>query len=347
MDVLLIYRWCTFGGVERVLLNRAMTFKKHGQQVRLAAGFQQDYRGALASFQEYIRRHELDRWLSAFILSDESYARLDRYDLVLNIDTPQVFPQTSKAGNLFIECHTPYVENRQYLRDLPGNIRGLLVPSEAFKTQLLGEFETLPPISVLPNPVTDEFFNLAGRQRRLPFSRIPVTYLARLDALKNIAEALKICEALAVDERLMFTLVGRGADDPALLDELEPLGLLGKTFLRDQLGFGDIPSFIRMIRDQRGLFLSPSQGESFGLSAAEFISGGVPVLLSDIPPHRELVDHDPRFFYPLGNLSAAIEKISWTLAHWDEASRAMQVFREKFRGSHFIEAWSRFSAAAR
>jgi glycosyltransferase involved in cell wall biosynthesis len=345
MNVLLIYQFCTFGGVERMVLNRTMTFRKHDLDVRLSVGFLQDYRGALHSFQDYIRSQGLEQWLSAFIISEESFPGLNHYDLVLNIDTPQVFDRTSKAGNLFVECHTPYVENRQYLKNLPENVRGLLVPSESFKSLLLGEFDPLPPIYVLPNPVTDEFFNLTRGRENGIFSRRPLAYLARLDDLKNIDEAMMIFETLAGDDRMMFALVGRGAEEGRLLGELENKHLLGKTFLRDQLGFGDVPAFIRMVRDHRGIFLSPSKGESFGLSAAEFISGGVPVLLSDIPPHRELVNHDLRFLYPLGDIGLAREKIFHLVEEWDKASQSMLDFREKFRGIHFIKAWSQFSAA--
>jgi glycosyltransferase involved in cell wall biosynthesis len=251
-----------------------------------------------------------------------------------------------QAKNLFIECHTPYVENRQYLKNLPENICGLLVPSEAFKTLLLGEFDPLPPIFVVPNPVTDEFFNQPRGTENGIFSRRPLAYLARLDDLKNIDEALRIFETLAGDERMMFALVGRGAEEGRLLAEVENKHLLGKTFLRDQVGFGDVPAFIRLVRDHRGIFISPSRCESFGLSAAEFISGGVPVLLSDIPPHCELVNQDPRFLYPLGDIGSAREKIFHLVEEWDKANQSMLDFREKFRGIHFIKAWTQFSAAA-
>jgi glycosyltransferase involved in cell wall biosynthesis len=97
-----------------------------------------------------------------------------------------------------------------------------------------------------------------------------------------------------------------------------------------------------MIKNHRGLFLSSSRGESFGLSAAEFISAGVPVLLSDITPHRELVNDDEQFLYPLGDIQAAREKILRLLDGWEEASKSMEAYGQKFRGEAFLAGWQRF-----
>jgi glycosyltransferase involved in cell wall biosynthesis len=337
MDVLIIYQFCSFGGVERAVLNRAKTFKKFDQNVHISIGYLHDL-GALKSFQAYIHANQMDDRLSAFLIPENEFPAPNRYDYVFNIDTPQVFEHTRSANNMFVECHTPTFKNRQYLKNLPGNVRGLIVPSEAFKQILLGEFQHLPPIFVLPNPVTEDFFDISVSASDRIYSATPLAYLARVDdELKNFSEAANIFELFARDEDVMFAVVGRGAEN--VLDNLENKKIIGKSMLRSQIAFDAVPAFIRMIKNHKGMFISPSKGESFGLSAAEFMSAGVPVLLSDIGPHRELVNDDENFIYPLGDILSAKKKIVRILDQWDDASKAIVSYGQKFNGASFISAW--------
>ncbi|MBI5966099.1 MAG: glycosyltransferase family 4 protein [Chloroflexi bacterium] len=341
MDILIIYQFCSFGGVERVVLNRTKTFRKYSQDVRVTIGYLQDL-GALSSFQAYIKANDLGGAISAFLINPNSLPALDRYDFVFNIDTPQIFEATRYAGNMVMECHTPYVENRQYLKNLPPNIHSVIVPSHAFKSLVLGEFPKLPPVFVLPNPVSEEFFSIPVSKEKKFYTKKPLAYLARLDKLKNFTEATRIFELFKKDENVMFAVAGRGAEDTNLLSEYEAKELLGKTFLRDRIDFDDVPAYIRMIKNHGGIFISPSTGESFGLSAAEFISAGVPVLLSDIPPHRELVNEDERFIYQLGDIASANNKIDGIFERWEDDSKTVEGYGRKFDGTSFIQAWQDF-----
>jgi len=341
MDILLIYQFCSFGGVERAILNRVMTFRKYHCDVKISVGYLHDY-GALQSFQAYIHANNLDKYLSAFLISEKSFLDLDKYDLLFNIDTPQVLEKMQYKRNVIVECHTPIRENRKYLRTLPGNIHQIIVPSEAFKAILVKEYPNLPPIFVLPNPVSDEFFNIPFLERQEIYKKKPIAYLARLDKSKNFTEAMRIFELFDNDENVMFAIVGKGAEQISLINVLERKRILDKTFLRDQIDFGAIPTFVKMIRDHQGIFISPSRGESFGLSAAEFVSAGVPVLLSDIAPHKELVNGDEKFLYSLGDIVSAKRKIISILGQWKEFSEIMISYREKLRGDSFINAWRMF-----
>jgi len=344
MDVLIIYQYCTFGGVERAILNRAKTFAKHHLNVHISVGYLYDY-GALQSFQSYIRANKLDDCLTAFLIVSSVFPNLDQYDLILNIDTPQIFELTLDAKNVFVECHTPYKENRQYLKTIPQNIRGIIVPSESFRALVKSEFPDLPPVFVLPNPVSEEFFEIHSSNEVDFFSKRPITYFARLDELKNFNEAVNIFELFASKEEVMFLVIGNGADDKALVNSLEQKGILEKMLLRDRLDFDLAPSLVDLVRRHRGIFISPSKGESFGLSAAEFISGGVPVLLSNLPAHRELVNYDERFLYELGDIESAEKKIVALLANWEDMHELMRTYSNKFKGSAFISAWQNMTKA--
>jgi glycosyltransferase involved in cell wall biosynthesis len=196
---------------------------------------------------------------------------------------------------------------------------------------------------VVPNPVAEDFFDIPVSVNDRIYSAAPLAYLARVDdELKNFSETASIFELFADDENIMFAVIGRGVGNAQLLSNLENKKILGKTFLRDQIGFDAAPEFVRMIKSHRGLFISSSKGESFGLSAAEFISSGVPVLLSDIGPHRELVNDDEKFLYPLGDVYSARTKVNRILNQWEEASTTMKSYGQKFRGNTFITAWETF-----
>ncbi len=343
MDALIIYQFCTFGGVERAVLNRIQVFRRYGLDIRVSIGYLSDS-GALQSFQDYIRVHDLSDHLSSFLLDPQEGLDWERYDLISVIDTPQVFGSLAGASNVFLECHTPYRLNRQYLKTLPDNIRGLLVPSESFKALLLEEFSDLPPVSVIPNSVSEEFYRPSPAEAQPVFRRRPLTFFARLDNLKNIAETLEIFASLSGRDDVMHIIIGQGAREQAFLDSLSEKGLLARTLLRNEIAFDQAPALASLVSRHQGIFLSPSKGESFGLSAAEFIASGVPVLLSDIPAHRDLVNGDERFLYTLGDIPSARQKLLAILDDWQAMSRLMASYGERFRGEAAYAAWVNFLA---
>ena len=341
MDILVVYQFCTFGGVERVVLNRAQSFRKHGLDVNIHIGYLRD-RGALASFNAYLQANNLRGRVNPFIFPKDLAHDWGKYEYVFIVDTPDVFAASTAAKNVHVECHTPYIQSRQYLRELPAHIKSIIVPSRAFKDIIESEFDTLPEVRVFPNPVADEYLNLKAPAKETIFTRRPVTYFARVEDLKNFIEAARIFETIADQDDLMYWVVGENADEKQVIQSLERKGLLAKSFLRSHVDFNRVTDLVRMVKGHRGVFLSPSKGESFGLSAAEFISGGVPVLLSDISPHVELVGGDERFIYPLGDVTTAREKLLWLFANWDEASQIMTSTGKKFDGENFIRSWREF-----
>lgn len=341
MDVLIIYWFCTFGGVERAILNRVQIFRRYGLDIKVSVGYLHDY-GALESFKNYIHMHGLEDSLEAFILPQGASFDWNKYNLVSIIDTPQVFDHIGQTGNIFIECHTPYIQNRQYLKKLPASIRGVLVPSESFRNLLRREFSRLPPVYVIPNPVSDEFYGAMPQKMTKFFPRKPLTYFARLDDLKNFTEAAAIFESLLDENDVMYFVIGHGADDNTLINTLTEKKLIDRSVIRERIGFNDAPYLTNLVKTHGGIFFSPSKGESFGLSAAEFICAGVPVLLSNIPAHRELVNGDKQFLYELGDIATAKAKLLAIWKDWDAMSAIISSYGGKFRGDAFYAAWMRF-----
>jgi glycosyltransferase involved in cell wall biosynthesis len=341
VELLMIYQFCSFGGVERVLLNRAIAFKNAQLNIKMSICYLHDS-GALRFFRDYIILHDLEQVIEPLLLNTSSDDRLGRtYDLILVIDTPEVLPDLAGRDHVYVECHSPYWANRQYLRNIPKGIRGVIVPSESLRILIQKDFRNLPPIHTISNPVPDEFF-----QYRVPvsttFQKRPISYLARLDSLKNIREALDVFECFKDVENTMFFIVGEGAIREDFLRSLRAKGIMNKAFLRNSLPFDKIPLLVSTIRAHRGVFISSSKGESFGLSVAEFMAGGVPVLVSDIPAHRELVNGNDNFLYALGDVDSASKKISLLLENWDRMSDLMGDYANRFREGRFINEWLAF-----
>ena len=340
MEVLVVYQFCTFGGVERVLLSRAIAFRNAGLDIKMSIGYLQDS-GALDSFLRYLSHQHLTDRVDPFLVNRSADNRLDQeYDLTLVIDTPEALPRLAGRENLYIECHTPYRANRAYLRKIPADIAGIIVPSDSFRRLIEAECPDLPEVQVLSNPVPDEFYDCPVPPSRV-FQQRPIAYLARLDDLKNFKEALHVFEQLKGLDEIMFSVVGQGATRPETYRSLRQAGILGRTFLRNSIPFDKVPFLVGTVKAHRGIFISPSKGDSFGLSVAEFMAGGVPVLISDIPAHRELVDGDTRFLYELGEIRSAARGISLLLEEWNQMSTLIRSHAGKFREQRFIQDWLR------
>jgi glycosyltransferase involved in cell wall biosynthesis len=230
------------------------------------------------------------------------------------------------------------------LRNIPENIKGIIVPSNTFGALIRREFPTLPPIYVLPNVVPDMFFKTVRYSDEKIFRKRPIAYFARLDELKNFNEAARLYEYFSKNDEVMFIVIGNGADSEERIEDLKKRGLLSKTLLRNGIDFDKAPYLINLVKQHRGVFISPSKAESFGLSAAEFISGGVPVLLSDIPEHRALVEGDEHFLYSLSELFEAKQKMDFLLQNWEEMSQQVSQYAKKFDAQTFIDAWDNFVA---
>ncbi|KAJ8743062.1 glycosyltransferase [Aeromonas veronii] len=81
-------------------------------------------------------------------------------------------------------------------------------------------------------------------------------------------------------------------------------------------------------------------GESFGLSAAEAICMGIPVVLSDIDAHKELVgDYSDEFTYNLGDSTDLSLKLASVADNYIQAYEKMLLLRNTFSSDKFMLDW--------
>ena len=341
MKVLNVYKWATVGGVERVILNRAIAFKKHGINVKQDVFFFHDS-GGLSNFRKFIEKCDLGDYIGIVTKINEK-----NYDLIITFDTPEIFDMIKNSSKLIVECHSPYKESRAYLKTMPKDIACLSSPGETFlQTVVYKEIpeEFKEKTYVLPNfhIMDKQAVKENGASEQKIWSKKPLCYIGRMDAMKNTKELLDIFSTIRKELGDEYFLMLVGDVRPHYMDLKETLR---KTNLEDRVAyFRPIPYekvdvLFRNIKTHNGIFVSPSQGESFGLSALEAMTNKVPVLLSDIDCHKPLVASENDYLYELGNINMAVEKIDKISKNYNELSNRAGELGSRHNSEAFIDAW--------
>ena len=176
----------------------------------------------------------------------------------------------------------------------------LLLPNFAFSKRVVccgrAAYESFPSVyrrlagrrfRFVPNGVDWERIDRAKRTAppTRGGGRFTVVSVGRLVKIKNLHTALKAYHATA-DSTAPMIFVGDGPERAALqqyvkehdLQEIVTFtGLITRDEAFEQLLAADV-------------FLSASYGEGLPVAALEAMASGSPVILSDIPPHREIVE---------------------------------------------------------
>ncbi|WP_082112995.1 glycosyltransferase family 4 protein [Pseudoxanthomonas suwonensis] len=331
------YPWATYGGVERVLLNRAYAFMAKGLDVDIDVYYAADG-GGMASFQRTIRELGLDSRMRVVPTLVES-----AYDAIFVIDAPDMLPkQFGARAKWVVECHTPYRENREYLSRLPEGVQHVLVPSSTFADTLQAERpELAAKITLLRNCVSPAY---AGDFPRLPaWAQRPLLYFGRLDELKNPQEFLDVLAELErrAPNHYFGVVVGPEVPGYGMERRIDAAGLRGRVVQMPPLAFTRTALFLASWCRAGGIMLSPSRGETFGLAVAESIAAGIPVVLSHLPEHSELISADAGHLYPLGDIVAAAEKVIAIDTDYEAASERMYAHARRFSDDAFVSDWVR------
>lgn len=338
--VCFVYPWATQGGVERVFLNRLLAFRQAVPHLQADLLFLHDSGGA-----EPLRSALRRQGMEARILVSPNFPEDASYDLVFCVDCPQVFPMCEQRGFRYVtECHTSYLENRQYLYRLPAACERIIVPSALFGERLRAELSgrVVPDIVILRNFIPWDVEQVQQDFRRPGWMRTPLLFFGRMDRHKN---PLMLLDALALleqrgDRRFFVLLCGSQSPEIDMQEAVERRGLEAQVMMVPQIPFSFTSDWLRLVRDCGGIYVSPSQGESFGLAAAEAMSAGIPVLLSDIAEHRFLVEGCQNdFVFTLDDVSVLVEKIVHIEADYQKYSEMMRRLRERFSSRAFAEDW--------
>ena len=166
-------------------------------------------------------------------------------------------------------------------------------------------------------------------------------YFARIDDNKNIAEFIE--GVMAVRSRLtrqpIGVVCGPVVPDYPLMEIIDRRDARSSLVVLPPISFEKTHIFIDWLRQKRAVFISCSKGESFGLSVAEAMTAGMPVVISDIPPHAALVANRAKFLYPLGKVGELAAKMAAAVEHYDDlAAECLELARE-FSEEAFLSDW--------
>lgn len=330
-------RW---GGVERVFLNRAHAFQNNDVNVDYNVLFLHDS-GGLVRFNNYIQRHGLDN-----VVKIVDNFKPNEYDIILSVDTPEILDLVTDCTKVYMECHTSYKANRTYLSKLPNDIGGVVVPSNFLKSEICKEVPLLlrDKIFELPNFVID-FEQTILKEKSEIYNKTPLFYLGRLDRLKNIEEILKIFSNYFNKFGDHFVLILAGPiieHEINLMELLEKYKVINRVVYLSPVDFENVNKVFKMIKAQKGIFISASTSETYGLSVAEAIMSDIPVLLSYITAHAELVENNSAFIYKLGDIEEATEKLRNIYFNYSECNNELKKLKSKFSDYEFIKSWNHF-----
>lgn len=332
LKILSVYKWATMGGVERVLLNRAHALQANGLNMEYDVHFLHDS-GGKDKFNKYVTQNGLNSIVKVVDTIDQS-----KYDLVFSIDTPEVF-ELVDPKKTYIECHTSYEKNRTYLKDVPGDIRGILVPAQQFREEIKPELnsELVNKLYVLSNNV---YIKRNNTKISKVYSKIPIVYVGRIDILKNIEEVIKVISLYNNEygDQLLLILAGTIIEHEINLEKLlKKYNMQNRTVYLPPLDFDKVWELLQFVKSERGLFMSASLRESFGLSVAEAMAFGLPALILNNNAHQNLVNNDSSFLFDANNNQQAVNKLHNLIHDYDKKSEVTKHYSERLQDDFIKE----------
>jgi len=197
----------------------------------------------------------------------------------------------------------------------------MIVVGEASRAAAAEHWRRLPPTSTVPNGVA---LAKGGEPRGDLGSgeRLRLLFVGRLEEQKDPLFAVAVAAALRDEGRPVgLRLVGEGSLRSQLSAEVAARGLGDVVEL---VGWSSAPE------EEMGaahLLLAPSRYEGLPFTPLEALAAGLPLLLSDIPAHRDLAGGSPAIrLVELGNVDAwvgaAVEMAGSLAERSAEARRA-------------------------
>ena len=171
--------------------------------------------------------------------------------------------------------------------------------SEAMRTEIL-EFCPGLPIAVVPNGMNDDAPVIATAResilQRLGLPKHFMLAVGHLEPRKNypaLVDAMGLLAASGTDLPLVIVGNESGAGD-LIRSRIAAHGLQSSVFMLSGLTDGDLAALYRAAK----VFVFPSRYEGFGIPLLEAMQAATPVVASDIPVFREVLENAGAWFDP-------------------------------------------------
>jgi len=160
-----------------------------------------------------------------------------------------------------------------------------------------------------------------------------ILYMGTLQPRKNLPTLIEAYAKLPTETRMKIKLVLAGGKnrnyDNQIDARIEKYTLQANVLLPGFISEDDKPALFKLSY----IFCNPSFYEGFGITILEAMTLGIPVIASDIPPHREVAEESIMYFNPenADELTGKISELFLSPALYSEFSQ-----KEKIRSTAFF-----------
>ena len=179
---------------------------------------------------------------------------------------------------------------------------GLTAVSRYLQTETLTTFGcTACRIEVIPNFIDPEIYDRSRYasflDEQVPQDTAVLMHISNFRPVKRVRDVVRVFAKVLQKMPAVLVMVGDGPDRVDAEAEARDLGVQDKVFF-----LGKIDAVAPLLAGA-DLFLLPSSGESFGLSALEALACGVPVIGTDVGGLPEVVrPGETGFLCPVGDV---------------------------------------------
>ncbi|UUO05918.1 glycosyltransferase family 4 protein [Blastopirellula sp. J2-11] len=345
--------WPLVGGAEMVMANLAQQLRRQAADVRIVtARWQKNWperivhreipilrlpnpqlRGwgtlrYMMSLGKYLQQHQAE--LDAVYVSMLKHSAYMAVERLKNTSTPIVL--RAEGGGETGDCRWQAEANFGLrIRAVCQQADAIVAPSAAIREELLAAGYDPAKLHFIPNGVA---IPAAGNQQRRFDARMALqsaqplfsfhndmplaVYTGRLHPKKGLLTAIEAWpHVLQRFPDAKLVLVGEGPQESQLRERIESLRLQERVFLPGV--FDDVSDLL----DAADFFLLPSHEEGMSLSLLEAMAAGLPVIATDIPGNRQLVESGRNgLLFPVDDVAALQQEIV-NVIHQPIAARQM------------------------
>lgn len=314
MKILFIYKYGVLGGVTTQLVNR---LKYLGNYCEPHFAFLSDHGGRLA-FGEYP-----NTCILSSVKEIAKYINNGAFNAVISIDTYETYEAlkfSNYKGTVIHEVHTTYPQSLVPLFSLKQEapMDYFITPSNYIRDKVNNEigFSGIRPVYCVENCLDLERFKISEISSTEKNEKKIILWIGKLDYHKNWESFLSIAGKIAqIRDGFEFWLVGGYTNSTAVQDlmknNVSQYGLQDVFKWFPCIEYRDMPNIYAMAAKSGGMYISTSTNESFGMTIAEAMACGCPVVAPKVGAIPELLNGDLlNCLYVFGNEEECIDIVN-------------------------------------
>lgn len=288
------------------------------------------------TLQRYLRQTPVDIYLTQYITPFFIPKKIKIAAIIHDISF-NFYPELIKFADLF------------FLKLLiPRSLKHadkIIAVSQFTRDEIIQAYKINPAkVDFIYNAVSDDFINenvspdhLEAVRKKYNLPEKFILYLGTMQPRKNLTALIKAYALLPEDIKNKLKLVlagGKGHNfDKKIIEDIKKFNVGNYVYFPGFIAETDKSAIFKLA----DLFVFPSLYEGFGIPILEAMAMGVPVIASDIRPHREIAESAALFFDPR-NSSDLVEKIQKIYASETLRNQLIQQGQEQVREFSWLKS---------